>query len=331
MRTFRAVVGLVVLFVLMRPSPAHAWWDWLDQLSGPGKFSGPQFQFRLACFGGESAAKQVVDDLKRASEFADKLRDGTPSRGDFDISAQAWRNFEADLKPINRSFPVLTEEDLTNVANAVKKIDQALNGVRGQPTPEELKVLQEVFDTAEKELRVPVTKFVQTTAALNSTSMIVSGCSPNRERRTSLDIAVSFLHADGDPAFADSEEIRLTMLMPVFSFRVLHDPRYDVLDAGVGGGVYWFTSKGFSSFSGLVLQPGYLDFHPPTRWNSRNYVQRVLGAFSLRYGVIVFPAGFAADAFAGTGPHHVRIPGELIKTWGIFWTVDPYVHGGTYK
>jgi len=41
-------------FLFMRPAPAHAWWDWLDQLSGPGPFQGVDFQWRLICAQDES-------------------------------------------------------------------------------------------------------------------------------------------------------------------------------------------------------------------------------------------------------------------------------------
>ena len=36
-------------FLFMLPAPAHAWWNWLDELSGPGPFQGVDFQWRLAC------------------------------------------------------------------------------------------------------------------------------------------------------------------------------------------------------------------------------------------------------------------------------------------
>lgn len=36
-------------FLFMRPEPAHAWFDWIDQLSGPGPFAGIDFQWRLIC------------------------------------------------------------------------------------------------------------------------------------------------------------------------------------------------------------------------------------------------------------------------------------------
>src|ERR1700722_20631342 len=50
MRRARSALILTVLFGLMRPAPAHAWWDWLDELSGPGKFKGWHLEARLVCF-----------------------------------------------------------------------------------------------------------------------------------------------------------------------------------------------------------------------------------------------------------------------------------------
>ena len=44
---------LVCAFVLaFMPAPAHAQiWQWIDELSGPGPFQGPAFEWKLVCFG----------------------------------------------------------------------------------------------------------------------------------------------------------------------------------------------------------------------------------------------------------------------------------------
>ena len=145
--------------------------------------------------------------------------------------------------------------------------------------------------------------------------------------------------AEPAPGFANGQEIRLTTLMGEFSFRVFTDPRFDVLDAGVGVGAYWFTSPGFDSFSGVVLQPGRLDFHAPTLWSTyrlmdrsgmrKNAVteilRRVAAVPTFRFSVMEFPSGFSPDAFAGTGGHHVQIPGELVKSWSVFLNFEPFL------
>jgi hypothetical protein len=37
-------------FLAMTPSPAHAWWDFIEQLSGPGPFWAVDVQFRVFCW-----------------------------------------------------------------------------------------------------------------------------------------------------------------------------------------------------------------------------------------------------------------------------------------
>jgi hypothetical protein len=42
-----AMMGVLSLFVA--PAPAHAWWDFIEEFSGPRKFQGPDIQLRLFC------------------------------------------------------------------------------------------------------------------------------------------------------------------------------------------------------------------------------------------------------------------------------------------
>jgi hypothetical protein len=55
-RVLVSVVGAVLLGCAF-PSPAHAWWEFLEQLSGPGPFRGPDIQFRLHCWVRQPAAQ----------------------------------------------------------------------------------------------------------------------------------------------------------------------------------------------------------------------------------------------------------------------------------
>ena len=43
------IVTCCVVVQLAAPAPAHAWWDWIDQLSGPGPFTGWDVQWRVKC------------------------------------------------------------------------------------------------------------------------------------------------------------------------------------------------------------------------------------------------------------------------------------------
>ena len=44
-----AIATCCVVMQLAAPAPAHAWWEWLDQLSGPGPFTGVDVQWRVKC------------------------------------------------------------------------------------------------------------------------------------------------------------------------------------------------------------------------------------------------------------------------------------------
>ena len=49
------LVCACVLLQLLAPAPAHAWWDWLEEFSGPGPWKGLVFGARLMCFVAERA------------------------------------------------------------------------------------------------------------------------------------------------------------------------------------------------------------------------------------------------------------------------------------
>jgi hypothetical protein len=60
MRSVKGSFLLGVLLVIMMPAPAHAWFGWLDNLSGPGPFVGDEIEIRLACFFGDGGGPSRV-------------------------------------------------------------------------------------------------------------------------------------------------------------------------------------------------------------------------------------------------------------------------------
>src|SRR6478752_2803342 len=84
-------VMFAVCFVIGRPAPAHAWWHWLDELTGPGPFMGPDFQWRLVCVNdplpevrqvelvrardlAKSAVEEAEAEVRRRQDDAEKAR-----------------------------------------------------------------------------------------------------------------------------------------------------------------------------------------------------------------------------------------------------------------
>jgi len=337
MRTVKRALGFVAICLVLAPAPAQAWWGWLDDLSGPGRFRGPLFEFRLICFGPESEAKRLVDDLKNAVGLTRKIEagGGEAARVDAVAARDAWRQLLNELSSTPLTFPVL---DPGAVNDAVRSVEKNLDSYftllenSGGPTVTIDKAKMTTLLSAATDTFEPlIAEVVRGISAIGSTGVLLSACSTDTKRRSSIELGVNFLYADGNSGFANSQQIRLTTLMPTFSFRVFTDPRFDVLDAGAGAGVYWFTSRGFPSFSGVILEPARFDLHAPTVWSTyrldsaSHVVRRIAAAPTFRFSLVQFPGGFAPTAFAGVGEHRVRIPAELLKSWGIFINFDPFV------
>jgi hypothetical protein len=350
MRTFRMTLFLLVVCLLIAPAPAQAWWGWLEELSGPGKFSGPQFEFRLVCFGEESEAKRLIDTFKRVRLLTSKIDGGTSES--VKAAGDAWRDLIAELNATRLTLPVIDATEVNTAAAALakswKKFHDTLHVPEAAQNPQwiakvgemDMKALIGETDVAVQPL---VARVVRGITSIGSTGVFLSACSVNKKRRSSIEVGVNLWHTGATSDFANRQEIKLTTLMTLFSFRIFPDPRFDFVDAGVGGGVYWFTSTGFDSFSGVILQPGRLDFHAPTLWatypfkdvNKRtttlNTLRRIAAAPSFRYDVMFFPAGFDADAFAGVGEKHVPISGERVNSWSLFINLAPFVPMAPFK
>ena len=264
MRRVRAALILGVLFQFMLPAPAHAWFDWLDELSGPGRFKGWHLEARLVCF-----TERVSTQTPTQSQSQSQTQTPPPA---------------PTQTPTRGSGANETQGDL---------VDQNFSG-----------------------------------------GITFSACKvrPGETRRASIDLGFRLLRYTDDSAsnaFAGGNSISLSTFVPSFEWRVFTNPRIDVVDAGVGAGVYFFTSLGsspggFNSFSGLIVEPVRLDFHAPTVLTRDHWWAAIP---NLRFGLIVFPGGFDTHAFGPllTGDKSRRIDAEWLKDFGIFFDLEPIV------
>jgi hypothetical protein len=140
-----------------------------------------------------------------------------------------------------------------------------------------------------------------------------------KARRGSIEIGTSILWTGRTPEYASGQRITLVRVVPAFTWRALQDVRYDVLDLGTGGGVYWLTSPDFEALDGVVLEPIRLDFHAPSIWAAKplSDPRRWIAAVNFRAAWVTFPAGFEADDFNAVGPQAVRLPAELVPSYAI--------------
>src|SRR5688572_27152525 len=87
------------------------------------------------------------------------------------------------------------------------------------------------------------------------------------KNRLSVDVVARFVWADDNPRFANGQRISLTTLAPMIWVGLLNKfDNWDILSYGVGGGVYWFSSTGFTGFNGAFIEPIRLEVHAPFNW-----------------------------------------------------------------
>jgi hypothetical protein len=151
--------------------------------------------------------------------------------------------------------------------------------------------------------------------------LLLSACrrEDDDKQRLAVDLGVRFLRSteyenDATPEFANGRKIHFTTLEPavMFPLAAKGDLR---LEYGFGAGVYWFSSEGFQSFNGVFLEPVRFDVHIPT---GLTWVRALI----LRVGVLHFPSGFDANAWAGS-PGQARIAAEWVPTYSVFADLRP--------
>jgi hypothetical protein len=234
----RCCVYAVFALVVLMPARTYAWWEFIEALSGPGRFYGWDIQLRVFC---------VIDAIP--------VKEGTRTR-------------DKDQQVTPQSFVPTTVGVLTSTCKA-----------------EEL---------------TPKVKYKQ---------------------RIAVDLGMRFLWADDNPRFANGERISLTMFHPSISTALLNRfDDWDILSLGFGGGAYWFSSKEFSSFNGVFLEPIRLEIHAPFNWRTETWSAAIP---RIRVGYLVFPAGFDTALFAATADVPPRISRDWVYNLAVDFDLSP--------
>ena len=296
--TMLAVV--VALLTLGLPLPAFAWWGWLEKLSGPPDLNGPQFEVRVVCFGEKPPEVALAESLAADATALMVAARGTDDQSkEWQIAGEKWR-------------------EVTNAWAAA--LDEAPpSGGTGNNR-------ERAFDWRARAWRLEGRERAKLMAT-SSAGVMWSLCRPDRERRLALDVNWGLWGNDGTADYAGGAPIRLSTLMTSVSWRLLADTDWDFVDLSAGGGVYWFTSEGFPSQQGVVLQPARITVRAPSSWSGKPLGDWRRWAAIPVYGIglTVFPAGFEATDFAGVEGKAVRIPRELLTTQYFFVNVEPFL------
>ena len=139
-------------------------------------------------------------------------------------------------------------------------------------------------------------------------------------RQGSIQVGFGFLSSKPTDRFAGNESVKLTTLEPTFMWQI--HPEVPV-EAGLGAAMYWFSSRGLDSFHRATFQPLRLDFRP-FDWDDTNERGNWWkSAIILRFGIIVFPQGFAQADFRDT--QSGTEPREIKKYYGLAFDTEPLV------
>jgi hypothetical protein len=299
-----AVCGLVTLQLAL-PVVAEAQWGKLEKLSGPGTFSGWALEFRAACCGAP-LDNQALDGLTTdAANAAGIARDTARDSEQWKSAAAAWEKAaRAWAFELGHKF-----EDPGTVEFEKGRLD---------------------YQRRADNLRAAINRAPATMMATSSAGVAWSLCNPDRKRRLALDIGWNTWDSDPDPNYAGGAAINLDTLMASISWRVLQGTDFDFVEVSAGGGIYWFTSTGFESLKGMVLQPVRFTLRAPSSWSGKPLKdpRRWAAIPVFGVGITTFPAGFEPDDFAGVGDRHVRIARELLYTQYLFFNLEPFLRRG---
>jgi hypothetical protein len=286
MRRFGLIIAFCLLFQAV-PTRADAWLGYILRLSGPGPFTGVDVNVRAICFGPRIDEKRLALLQSTTAPIVNPAARAVAAP-DVAAALAEWQRLRSDFG--------LEQKNGSDLAFLQKLVAD---------TPSEIETRKE------------------DNVALSSTGVEISLCSATVKRRVSVDVQTGYWWSfknDNDRQYANGERIKLTMLVPSISWRVVPNDRFDVVDVSTGGGAYWFSSKGFEGFHGAVLQPVRVEIHGPSSWAKKKWSEslRLLSIPTFSVGGFVFPAGFERAVFNPSTPGPDHIPAEFVWTFGVY-------------
>ena len=270
MRWLKRSVLLCLLIVVVTPAPAHAWFEWLDRLSGPGYWWGGKVDVRALCFGPKIPADSSGSTFEEFSENVARLR------------------------KVNESLRVVKPRELDEIEMELMTLTES--GFRGGTRSR----LVTRYQTAKNQ--------VATAASFaGAPGILYSLCSPDRVRSFALEFGLTLMGAPGDPKFANNQAIGMATFTTGLTYRVPLSVDADVIDLGTNVGGYLFFSEALRPVSGFMMEP-FIDLHLPTSWQMNGSKwEKFFGRFTVRSGLTFFPGGFKAGTF---GPGTPEISGK---------------------
>ena len=295
MRWLRRSVVLCVLMVALTPAPAHAWFEWLDYLSGPGPFRGWKVDVRVLCLGKPTPYIELRRLLETGFTAAIEGRE----RGARAALLNNWEAVINGLEANDVGLGLFEPSRFRDLRTSMRMLfSRASPEVRADELVAQRDVLEGMLNVAER-----------TSVSIASSGIFVSLCSAEKRRAFAIEMGFTTLQADSNPSYANDHTIRLNTLTSGISYRLPFKADRDVVDVGFNAGMYRFSSRGFETFSGFTLEP-FVDVHAPTELVAEKGLRQLAGLVTLRLGVVFFPAGFDGTQFASAPSKPSRISGS---------------------
>lgn len=310
----RRSVLLCLLIIVVTPAPAHAWFEWLHRLSGPGHWWGTKVDVRAFCFGKPTQVEQIksrIEEVTRAMHTLD-LR----NQPGFRTLQTEWLGIIDQLEAMDAGLNVVDEQTLRSGVTASfgrlsSTAAERVNELAGSPgekvTFQVPRLTVEEVRDVERPILQDLDKLRDVLVAIASGGIFISLCSEEKIRLFGVEFGSTWMWTGRNDRFAGNESIALKTFTVGLSYRIPRPTSSDVIDLGTNVGVASFSSKGFNAFDTLTIEP-FVDLHFPSDSRlSTSKATRVLSRFTLRTSYVFFPKGFEAGNF---GPSAPRIPGS---------------------
>jgi hypothetical protein len=342
-RRIGVMLALCIAIEASAPAPASAWFGWLDRWSGPGKFWGLLYEARLVCFGPDSGIAEVVAPYERAQMSTQLVlgRQQPAAPAASQASQQAATAPAQQAEGVQAAAAAARRMVVTDWQTALTALQAAQIRWNAPNISETRRVLADVqafvkmegniefsalVTDAEKVMREGIESRAGKMVTVAATGMFWSACSDEKDRRVSIELNVNDWHSfdnENNAKFSGGESIRFVTVMPSVTWRMFANQKADVIDLGIAAGYYAFSSKGFKSVDGFIIEPLRIDLHAPSSWAAykRTDPKRLASMVTFRFGLMTIPGGFAADAFA-RGSHVGPIEAEMVPTVGLFFNLN---------
>lgn len=342
--------------MFMTAAPAHAWFAWLDGLSGPGPFFGPQYDYQFLCWmqqASPEAARQAFETVQQrlANSTAPQLAQRVPQ-----LSVPPAQNAggRQQLLAAARAADGFTDE-------LTKGLSTTAEDLQAKKSWEDAR--RKVHDAALPRFSTPVVGFWGSCTDRLRSDVILAPDAANPQgdrpryrhvegeyRHPLLAFAINFRDLSNASAFhfwsevgrnseyAGGSTIHLRIVEPKVSIPIwipgvpaLALVR-EIADYQAGIGFYHFSSAGFrtgaKSFHGAMFEPFRLDLHVPARlvdWANEDEHQhhrvwrRLLTVVSVAYGKMDFLGGIPGENFVSDsgGKIHDVPASEFVNEIGV--------------